>query len=172
MIRVGDNAPNFTLESVNLGIISLRDNKGKLVLIIFGRYFGCPACQLDFDKLLEYKDQIIKYANIIYFTQSSPKSAKNYIKGYEVDFPVVPVSKSDEYGIYRDYGVGRFGLGTTIEILRRANEARKVGKVHGPYEGRETQSPADFIVDEKGKIIWAHKGVLDVERILSFFEGY
>jgi len=170
-ISVGDHAPDFTIESVNMGTVSLSSYKGERVVIIFGRYFGCPVCQLDFDDLLEYKDRIREYAEIIYLTQSSPESASSYINDYDVDFPVVPVSKEDDYGVYRDYGVGNFGMGTTIEILRRASKARKIGKVHGAYEGRETQSPADFVIDGDGKVIWAHKGVLDVKKILGFLES-
>ena len=97
MIQAGDYAPDFNLESVNIGTVSLSRYRGKQVLIIFGRYFGCPACQSDFDELLEYKDKIKKFADIVYFTQSSPKSTENYIKEYEVDFPVVPDSKEEKY---------------------------------------------------------------------------
>ncbi len=54
--------------------------------------------------------------------------------------------------MYDDYSVGNMGIGTTIEILRRAGIAKKAGKIHGEYEGRETQSPADFVVDEVGRL--------------------
>jgi len=170
-VSIGDYAPGFTLESVNMGTVSLSSYKGERVVIIFSRYFGCPVCQLDFDEVLEYKDRIGEYAEIIYLTQSNPESALSYIKDYEVDFPVVPVSKDGDYGVYREYGVGNFGIGTTIEILRRASKARKMGKVHGAYEGLETQSPADFVVDGEGRVIWAHKGVLDIKKMLGFLES-
>ena len=170
-VSVGDYAPDFTLDSVNMGTVSLSGYIGKKVVIIFGRYFGCPVCQLDFDELLQYKDRIREYAEIIYLTQSSPESALDYINEYDVDFPVIPVSKENEYKVYKDYGVGNFSIGTTIEILRRANAARKMGKVHGAYEGRETQSPADFVVDSAGRVIWVHKGVLDVKKLYGFLEG-
>ena len=137
-VSIGDYALGFTLESVNMGTVSLSSYKGEWVVIIFGRYFGCPVCQLEFDDLLEYKDRIREYANIVYLTQSSPESALSYIKDYDVDFLVVTVSKEDGYGVYRDYGVGNFGMGTTIEILKKASKARKMGKVHGAYEGHET----------------------------------
>ena len=65
-VSVGDYAPDFTLDSVNVGIVSLSGYLGKKVVIIFGRYFGCPVCQLDFDELLQYKDGIREYAEIIY----------------------------------------------------------------------------------------------------------
>ena len=170
-IVVGDYAPEFTFDSVNMGTVSLSDYRGKRVLLVFGRYFGCPACQLDFDELLEYKDRVMENAEIVFFTQSTPESASSYITEYEVDFPVIPVSGDEGYKVYKDYSVGNLGIGSTIEILRKAGKARKLGKVHGAYEGRETQSPADFVIDGEGKVIWAHKGVFNPEKLLDFLES-
>ncbi len=160
------------MESVNLGAVSLGDFDGKRVVLIFGRYFGCPVCQLDFDELLRYKDMIKEYAELVYFTQSSPESAGDYISGYEVDFPVIPVSKEDDYQIYREYDVGNMGPSTLFNLFKRAREAKKEGKTHGSYEGRETQSPADFVVDEEGRIIWVNRGMLNLEKLLVFLEGF
>lgn len=169
-VDVGSPAPEFTLDSVNMGRVSLRDYSGKRVVLIFGRYFGCPVCQLDFDELLEDAERIMMHAEIIYFTQSSSESSVGYIQKYMLGFPVVPVSKESGYKVYRDYGVGNMGIGTTIEVLRKAGVARRGGKVHGAYEGRETQSPADFVVED-GKIVWAHRSVLDVGKLLGFLEA-
>lgn len=171
-IGVGDAAPGVNLESVNRGTVSLGDYIGKRAVIIFGRYFGCPVCQYDFDELIAKVDKIREKAEIIYFTQSSPEVARKFIIEHELDFPVIPVPKEDgHYKVYDDYSVRNMGIGTTIEILRRASIAKKAGKTHGEYEGRETQSPADFVVDEAGKIIWAHRGVLDLEKLLGFLNS-
>ena len=91
---------------------------------------------------------------------------------HELELPVIPVPKEDgHYKVYDDYSVGNMGIGTTIEILRRAGIAKKAGKTHGEYEGREIQSPAGFVVDEAGKIVWAHRGVLDLEKLLGFLNS-
>jgi len=170
-IGIGDLAPEFSLESVNMGTVSLKDYEGKRLVIIFGRYFGCPVCQLDFDELLKHREMIKEYAELVYFTQSSLESARGYISEYMVDFPVIPVSKEEDYKIYRDYDVGNMGPSTLFNIFKRAREAKKAGKLHGAYEGRETQSPADFVVDEEGRIIWANRGMLNLEKLLIFLEG-
>lgn len=170
-LSVGDQAPGFRLESVDGEMVSLEDFSGKRLVILFGRYFGCPACQLDFDELCSNVDRVKEKADLIFFTQSSLDSAKSYCSS-ELGFSVIPVPKTDDgYKVYNDYGVGNMGLGTTIEILRRAGEAKKAGKLHGDYEGKEMQSPADFVVDETGKIIWAHRGLLDIEKLLGFLNG-
>lgn len=166
-LKVGDDAPLFTAESINKGAVSLEDYRGRRVLLVFGRYFGCPVCKLDFDGLLEITGDEARDFEVIYVTQSSPESAREYIEGRYVDFPVIPAERIDgRYPLYGDYGVGRIGLTSMPGLLRRAREARKAGKVHGPYEGIETQSPADFVIDEDGRIVWAHTGFLEPDRVL------
>lgn len=44
-VRVGDEAPLFTAESVNMGTVTLKDFRGSKVLLVFERYFGCPVSQ-------------------------------------------------------------------------------------------------------------------------------
>ena len=170
-VKVGNEAPLFEADSVNMGRVSLKEHRGSRVLLVFGRYFGCPVCQYDFDSLLEMHRGGLA-AEVVYVTQSSPESARAYIEGLDVGFPVVPAAKLDGgYSIYSEYGVGRFGLSSVPGLIRRSREARGSGKVHGPYEGSETQSPADFVIDEGGRVIWAHVGVLEPEKLLSFLRG-
>lgn len=168
-VRVGDEAPLFTAESVNMGMVSMADLRGRKVLLVFGRYFGCPVCMLDFDKLLAMLEDCLPGVEVVYLTQSSPESARRYIEGLHVGFPVVPVAEKDgEYLIYSDYGVGRIGVSRLPGLLKRSMEARRAGKAHGPHEGRETQSPADFVIDEEGRVVRAHIGFLEQEKILAF----
>ena len=168
-IGLGDNAPEFHLESVNFGEVSLNGYLGRKVVLVFGRYFGCPVCQDDFDQLVQMSKKT--QVPIVYFTQSLEGSARSYIKDYELMFPIIPVPKSDGYKVYKDYNVGMMGFNTMLGILRRAGEARKKGKVHGDYEGRETQSPSDFVVNEEGKIIWVNRGLFDAEKLLKFLDS-
>ncbi len=168
-IKVGDDAPDFNLESVNSGKVSLSDFRGRKVVLVFGRYFGCPVCQDDFDALLEMSGKTDEA--IVYFTQSLEGSARKYLEAYDVTFPVVPVPKTSGYQLYKDYNVGMMGFNTMLGILRKAGEVKKKGKVHGDYEGRETQSPADFVVDENGKIVWANLGLFDAEKLMPFLES-
>ena len=165
-VGVGDSAPGFSLDSVNKGKIELSSYSGASLVLIFGRYFGCPVCQDDFDALIELSGKT--EGPIIYFTQSLEGSARKYIEGHEVNFPVIPVPKSGGYKVYKDYGVGMMGISTMLGILKRAGEAKKKGKVHGDYEGRETQSPADFVIDGDGKITRVNRGLFDAEALLGF----
>jgi len=169
-LRPGDPAPEFTLDSVNMGRVSLGDYRGRRLLLVFGRYFGCPVCQYDFDQLIRFRGET--GIDVVYMVQSRPDSARQYISGLGVDFPVVPVPREDgRYLVYDAYGVGAMGPGTLLQMLRRAGEARRAGKVHGPYEGRETQSPADFLIDADGAILRAHVGLFEPAELAAFLRG-
>lgn len=168
-VEVGDRAPEFSLKSVNSGQVSLEDFNGRKVVLVFGRYFGCPVCQDDFDALIETSKKT--EVPIVYFTQSLEGSARKYIENYDVAFPVVSVPKIDGFKVYKDYNVGMMDFNTMLGILRRAGEVKKKGKVHGDYEGRESQSPADFVVDEEGKIVWVNRSLFEAKKLLSFLDS-
>jgi peroxiredoxin Q/BCP len=169
-LRPGDPAPGFSLDSVNMGRVTLDDYRGRRVLLVFGRYFGCPVCQHDFDQLIRLRRET--GIDVIYMVQSSPESAAKYISGLGVDFPVVAVPmEGGRYRVYDAYGVGALGPASVIQIFMRARDARREGKVHGSYEGRETQSPADFVVDVDGVIVRAHVGLFEPGELAAFLRG-
>ena len=121
-VDVGDNAPVFSLDSVNKGKVTLEDYAEGKVVLVFGRYFGCPVCQDDFDALIEMSKKT--ETPIVYFTQSLEGSARKYLEDYSVDFPVIAVPKATGYHIYKDYSVGMMGFNTMLGMLRKAGEVK------------------------------------------------
>ena len=168
LLKQGDAAPDFIAESVNMGTIKLRNYHGGDVLLIFSRYFGCPVCQLEFDELLQYK-KAHPELKLIYINQSLSAYARAYIEGREVDFPVVTAEKKgDAYPLYALYGVGGFSPQSAIEIFLKGRKALAAGRRHGPYEGIETQCPAQFLIDAEGKISSAHYGLLNLNKLNGY----
>ena len=166
-LKVGDVAPEIAGNSVNLGFFKLSALRGKeRVFLVFSRYFGCPLCQLDFKDLLERSEEIQKHGRIVYINQSGEESAKNYLRGKVVPFPVI-LDPKEPYPLYKAYGIGDFTSEDRPRIIERATEARKQGFQHGAYEGNERQSPADFIISKEGIIEYAHYGVLDLEMAME-----
>lgn len=132
------------------------------VVVVFSRYFGCPVCQHDFDKLVAAQDAILAKATLVYVTQSSPDTAKAFVASRDVRFPVL-CDPAGPYPLYQAWGVGNVSLVTFA----------KMGKVvlsgkykHGDYEGNEKQSPADFVI-AGGKIAHANYSLLDVGKLLA-----
>ena len=164
-VKPGDTAPGFAVDSVNMGKVTLSDLKGHKVLLIFSRYFGCPVCQLEFDELREFL-RGHPSLKVLYVNQSLHESARKYIEGKDVDFPVIASPKVDEkYELYELFRVGSLGPVSAIKILFKGRKAQRLGKRHGPYEGIETQSPAQFLIDEGGKIISAEYGLFDADKL-------
>jgi len=166
-VKPGDPAPDFTADSVNMGKVALSDLRGHKTLLIFSRYFGCPVCQLEFDELREFL-RGHPSLKVLYVNQSFPESARKFIEGKGVDFPVIASPKVDgKYEMYELYEVRGLSPASAIKILLKGRKARRLGKQHGPYEGFETQSPAQFLIDEDGKIISAEYGLFDAEKLTS-----
>jgi peroxiredoxin Q/BCP len=164
-VKPGDLAPDFTADSVNMGKVTLSDLKGHKILLIFSRYFGCPVCQLEFDELREFL-RGHPSLKVLYVNQSLHESARKFIEGKEVDFPVIASQKVDgKYVLYELYEVRSLGPVSAIKILLKGRKAQTLGKRHGPYEGIETQSPAQFLIDEDGKIISAEYGLFNAEKL-------
>ena len=166
-VQIGEEAPDFSSDSVNLGKVALKDCRGRKLLLIFSRYFGCPVCQLEFDELAELL-KLHPELKVIYVNQSSPESARKFLEGKEVNFPVISALRiGGKYELYELYGVGKLNPIGLLEILQKARVARKSGKVHGAYEGVETQSPANFLLDETGKVLYADYGLFKLEKMLK-----
>jgi peroxiredoxin len=165
-VKPGDLAPDFTADSVNMGKITLSDFKGHKTLLIFSRYFGCPVCQLEFDELRGFL-RGYQSLKVLYVNQSLPESAKKFIEGKDENFPVITSPKHNgKYELYSLYGVRSLSPASAIKILIKGRKTRRLGKHHGPYEGIETQSPAQFLIDEDGKIISAEYDLFNAEKLI------
>lgn len=165
-IKVGDKAPIFKLESYNAGMIDLAEIIGKQkIVLIFSRYFGCPICQLDCNELVERLPEIEeKGAKVIYITQSGKDIADDYCQEQDIDFPVIPSNKDE---LYAEFGLGMMTMSAVTKLPGKLKAAKKAGIEHGEYEGWEKQSPGQFVIDEKGIIIHAAKGWLNIDKILE-----
>ncbi|MBD3255325.1 MAG: redoxin domain-containing protein [Candidatus Lokiarchaeota archaeon] len=165
-IKEGDKAPLFKLDSFNSGNVDLAEEiKGRKVVLIFSRYFGCPICQLDLKTLINRKEEIReKDAKIIYVTQSGEKVAKEFEEREGIDFPVIPSTKDE---LYKEYGLGMMTPDAIKQVRQRLKEATKAGIEHGEYEGWEQQGPGQFVINTEGTVIHAQEGWLDVDSILK-----
>ncbi len=166
IIKVGDKAPLFKIDSYNKGTIDLAVFIGQQkIVLIFSRYFGCPICQLDLKELLQRVPEIEeKQGKILYITQSGPDTAKELIEEEDISFPVIPSTKDE---LYAQYGLGKFTVGALAKIPGKLRAAKKAGITHGGHEGSETQCPGQFIIDSEGTVIQAKKGWLDIDAILE-----
>ncbi len=129
-LTVGDKAPEFSLPSTDGSMISLKDFKGKKVVLYFypkDDTSGCTkeACSFR-DNLARVKK---KGAVLIGVSADSVGSHKKFTDKYDLSFPLI---SDEEKSMIKAYGVWK----------EKSMYGRK-------YMGIERTT---FIIDEKGKI--------------------
>lgn len=167
-LKIGDPAPELKTKSMKGTDFDLGSFKGKKpVVLVFSRYFGCPVCQSDFDALLSAKDKIMEKAELVYVTQSSVDSATKFLEKFDnIDFTII-CDPEKPYPVYKTFNIGKSSLITLGRLMKAAASSKHH---HGPKEGSETQSPADFIVGKGGTLVHVNYSLLDTEKILGVID--
>ncbi|GAB4309728.1 MAG: hypothetical protein Kow0069_09250 [Promethearchaeota archaeon] len=179
-VKEGEEAPKFAAKALDGSDVTL---EGKLaegdvdhVLLVFSRYFGCPVCQYEFSELVDALPKLREArVAVVYFTQSSTESAREFLEGRDVPFPVVCAAPlpgvKNGYQYYHEYGVGALSLTALPAMGRKVMAAKKAGIVHGPHEGFERQSPAQVLVGPGGIVVHARKGTLALDKVFAALGG-
>lgn len=102
-IKEGDKAPDFKGKDQNGNEISLKEFKGKKVVLYFYPKDSTPGCTQEACNLRDNYTMFLKkgYA-VIGVSADSEKSHQNFIKKYNLPFPLI--SDTDK-GIINAYGV-------------------------------------------------------------------
>lgn len=154
----GQLAPTFATTDLYNAAISSHDLKGKKVLLSFYRYASCPFCNLRFHSLSkkqqEWRDKGLELVAVF---QSPTSSILEYAGK---DYSPVRIIPNPSRDLYRLYGVeGSWkGFLTGSMQLGTLGKALKEGFLPGKVEGDMNMIPADFVIDEQGKILIAYYG--------------
>jgi thioredoxin-dependent peroxiredoxin len=105
MLKIGDKAPDFTLMSGEGKEVSLKDFKGKRVLLYFYPRASTPGCTIE---ACEFRDLKPKFDNedvVVLGVSADPeKSLENFKAKQKLNFPLLgdPTHKMIEsYGVWR-----------------------------------------------------------------------
>jgi peroxiredoxin Q/BCP len=155
-LRVGDRAPAVVLEALDGSRLDCRQPKGPVV-VSFARYAGCPVCQFHVGRIAAATPEFrARSCEVWMVFQSTPARLRAAIAEWQPRFRAVADPTA---GLYEAFGVAASVPGylhpRSLVALVRAMTA---GKRHGQFEGRETQMPADFVLDASGGIRLAHYG--------------
>ncbi len=148
--NVGDIAPNFGLKNATGKTVTLQEylKKGKVVLTWY-RGGWCPYCNLTLHQLQqELPNFKAEGANLIALTPELPDNSLNTAEKHNLEFEVlsdVGNEIADQYGIV-------FKL--TEEVADIYNKAFDLLAYNGD-ESNELPLAATYVIDEKGKIIYA-----------------
>lgn len=171
-LKQGDMAPNITLQDTNDELFNLETYRGKKVLVSFYRFATCPFCNLRIHDIVQNFTHYHQHFEMIAIFESRPLNLKNMMEKYHAPFPIM----SDYSGIYyRSFGLEKSVIGVIKGMVFRMPSLIKsmlMGNIPTHVDSPMTRMPADFLVDEKGKIEIAYYGKdegdhLDISTLIN-----
>lgn len=158
--RISDRIEDFQFDTPfekNKSLYQL--SNGKKVALVFLRYYGCTICQLDIRKFIERaKDFEEKNTALFIVLQSEPETIGYQTNKEDIPFTIIcdPQQK-----LYKAFDIqpakNKLGL-VSLKTLQKMRQSKKMGLVHGAYEGEELQLPAVFLTGKDKIITYAHYG--------------
>jgi thioredoxin-dependent peroxiredoxin len=133
MVIEGEEAPDFTLKTDEDKQVSLKDYRGKKVVLYFYPKDDTPGCTTE---ALEFKDVAEEFAKegatILGISKDSVGSHKKFKEKYELPFTLLsdPETKVlDEYGVWKEkslYGRTFMGVERTTFLIDEKGIIRKI----------------------------------------------
>lgn len=133
MLKEGDKAPDFTVIDNNGRKVTLKDFKGKDIVLYFFPRANTPGCTME---TCEFRDhyQALRRKNAVILGMSadSPRAQSNFATKYSVSFPLLcdegkGVLKT--YGVWKEkslYGRKFMGIERTTFIIDKEGKIKKI----------------------------------------------
>jgi peroxiredoxin len=154
----GDMAPDFVLPGLNNTFVRLSDYRGKRVLLRFNRQAGCPICNPRNREFIRLYPHFQEANTEIIGIFGSPEDVMPL--GIGMQNPPYPVLADPKDTVYAEYGVERslWGLLSPQNWKNMAGviEGSKMESFRAAGEGEATRMPAEFLIDENGRIEQVH----------------
>lgn len=175
-LSAGDRAPSFSLTDLHGNRVSLEDFRGRKLLLSFYRYASCPFCNLQVHALSKRApDWQARGLDLVAVFQSPRESILEHAGKEPKPFAILP---DPARALYRAYGVEGSWAGFAKAGLQfgKLAAALKEGFLPGRMEGDINMVPADFLIDEEGRVALAYYGRdisdhLDLDQVERFLEG-
>jgi len=157
-LKIGSLAPDFEAESIGGRWVSLVQLRGRPVLLKFYRFATCPICNLHMHRFIQDHRMVRDAGLTTVVLYHSPADKLAEAQDYATPFDLVPDAGKK---IFRAYGVER-GLRGFVSptVMREYFKALVAGYSPGLFssDGGVTGNPADFLIDESGRVVFAHYG--------------
>jgi thioredoxin-dependent peroxiredoxin len=148
MLKVGDKAPDFTLTADSGEKISLKDYRGKKVILYFYPKDMTSGCTVE---ACDFRDNITKFekknAVVIGVSPDGTKSHVKFRDKYELPFTLLSdESKSmlEDYGVWREKSMyGRKYMG----VVRTTFVIDEKGKIEKVFEKVKVEGHIDEILE-------------------------
>lgn len=148
-LKVGDKAPDINAVDQDAKPITLKDFKGKKVILYFYPKDNTPGCTAEACNLRDnYQVLLKKGFKIIGVSADDERSHKNFIEKYVLPFPLIP---DKDKKIIKSYGVwGKKKLyGKEYEGINRMTFViSEDGKIEHIFSKVDTKNHAEQILKE------------------------
>jgi peroxiredoxin Q/BCP len=133
MLKVGDKAPDFRLAASGGEIVSLKDLKGKKIVLYFYPKDDTSGCTKEACSFQDNRDRIKKKgAIIIGVSADSIASHEKFAQKYGLDFPLLSDEKREvikKYGVWKEksmYGKKYMGIERTTFVIDEKGEIQYI----------------------------------------------
>jgi len=149
MLKAGDKAPSFSLPGDEGEVVSLKDFKGKTVILYFYPKDMTPGCT---QEACDFRDTLAKFkkakAVVLGVSRDSVERHVKFKEKYDLNFPLL----SDEdgkvceaYGVWKEkslYGKKFMGIERTTFVIG------PTGKIENVYSKVKVKGHAENILEE------------------------
>lgn len=147
MLKVGKKAPDFSLPTGDGKVLSLKDFRGRKVVLYFYPKDDTPGCTREACSFEENLDAVRKKgAVVIGVSADSPDSHQKFAKKYGLSFPLVSDEKKkivEAYGVWKQKSfMGRKYMG----IERTTFVIDKEGKIQNMFEKVRVDGHTDQVL--------------------------
>ena len=147
-LNPGDKAPNFKGINEHGETISLADYKGKKLVLFFYPHDNTPTCTIEVCNLRDHYKTLKKAGyEILGVSPDSPRKHTNFIKKFDLPFPLLADINREVIDAYGVWGPKKF-MGRNYDGLHRTT----------------------FVINQKGvieKVITKVKSKIHAEQILD-----
>ena len=176
-IQVGQEAPQFSLPSIDGRQISLDQFKGQRIIFTFFRFASCPFCNIRIDRLAKRWSEFPEGTVMIGVFDAHIDELRKRIGKREVPFILVADSTYEHFerhGVAKSFG--RFMWGALRSPLTFMSATLKGYFPRTLSLSRMSTIPVDLLIDEDGRVVEAHycKDTVDhipIDRMVAFAHG-
>ena len=148
-LKVGVQAPQFQGIDQNGKPISLKDYKGKKVILYFYPKDNTPGCTAEACNLRDnYSDLLDKGLDVIGVSPDSEKSHQKFIEKYELPFRLISDPDKEILNLYEAWGEKKMYGKTYMGILRKTFIINEKGYIEAIIEKVKTKDHTNQIFTE------------------------
>lgn len=176
-LKVGEQAPDFEVETLDGTKVSTSELRGKPVWLAFFRYAACPLCNFRVHQLLSVWPKTFADRDFVMLGvfQSPSRKLEGLVKRHDPPFKIV---SDPGLELYAKYHLEKSMAGFMGKDMREGMKGAAAAGIPllRPWDGPATRVPADFLIDAHGMIQHAFYGEniaqhIPFEDVSTFLEA-